>query len=52
MQLVNSDHESIQENSRVQECLENTKLVRKRVVRYIQVSEHELSFLSVIMRYE
>ena len=36
-QLVNTEHDSLQENARVQECLEQAKIVRKQIVRYIQV---------------
>lgn len=36
---MNPEHESIQENARVQESLEKAKVVRKRVVRYVQVGE-------------
>jgi anion-transporting ArsA/GET3 family ATPase len=35
--FVNPEHESIQSNERVLECLEKAKQARKRVVRYIQV---------------
>ncbi|EJD03661.1 uncharacterized protein FOMMEDRAFT_82732 [Fomitiporia mediterranea MF3/22] len=39
--LVNTEHESVQDNAKVQECLEMAKLARKRVVRYIQLVENE-----------
>ncbi|TCD68095.1 putative actin patch assembly and actin polymerization protein [Steccherinum ochraceum] len=39
--LVNTEHDSLQENARVQECLEHAKVVRKQVVRYIQLVENE-----------
>ncbi|KAE9400557.1 hypothetical protein BT96DRAFT_965277 [Gymnopus androsaceus JB14] len=39
--LVNPEKESILSNERVQECLEKTKLVRKQIVRYIQLVENE-----------
>ena len=35
--LVNTEHDSLQENARVQECLEKAKVVRKQIVRYVQV---------------
>ena len=38
-QLVNTEHDSLQTNERVQECLQNAKLARKQIVRYIQVSD-------------
>ncbi|KAJ7596666.1 hypothetical protein C8J56DRAFT_918021 [Mycena floridula] len=41
MQLVNRETDSIQSNERVQECLTSAKLVRKQVVRYIQLVENE-----------
>ncbi|KAH8835457.1 hypothetical protein DL96DRAFT_1574295 [Flagelloscypha sp. PMI_526] len=39
--LVNPEKESVQVNLKVQECLEKTKLMRKLVVRYIQLVENE-----------
>jgi LAS seventeen-binding protein 5 len=39
LQLVNPQMDSIKTNVRVQECLEKAKLVRKQIVRYIQVNE-------------
>ncbi|KAJ3489580.1 hypothetical protein NLI96_g2021 [Meripilus lineatus] len=39
--LVNTEHDSLQENERVQECLEAAKLARKQIVRYIQMVENE-----------
>ncbi|KAF8349692.1 hypothetical protein F5887DRAFT_1069969 [Amanita rubescens] len=39
--LVNTQSESIRDNERVQECLENAKQARKSVVRYIQLVEDE-----------
>ncbi|CCL98118.1 uncharacterized protein FIBRA_00112 [Fibroporia radiculosa] len=39
--LVNTEHDSIQTNTRVQECLEKAKLSRKQIVRYIQLVENE-----------
>ncbi|KAI5121154.1 hypothetical protein M0805_007152 [Coniferiporia weirii] len=39
--LVNPEHESVQENAKVKECIEMAKLSRKRVVRYIQLVENE-----------
>lgn len=39
--LVNSETDSITTNVRVQECLNNAKLARKPIVRYIQLVENE-----------
>ncbi|KAF9040439.1 hypothetical protein BDZ89DRAFT_1100184 [Hymenopellis radicata] len=39
--LVNTETDSVQTNQRVQECLDTTKLVRKQIVRYIQLVENE-----------
>ncbi|KIJ65032.1 hypothetical protein HYDPIDRAFT_88841 [Hydnomerulius pinastri MD-312] len=39
--LVNGDKESIMTNERVQECLQNAKVARKPIVRYIQLVENE-----------
>ncbi|ESK98076.1 vhs domain protein [Moniliophthora roreri MCA 2997] len=39
--LVNPEKESLQSNSRVQECLGQAKQVRKHIVRYIQLVENE-----------
>ncbi|KIY63034.1 hypothetical protein CYLTODRAFT_494233 [Cylindrobasidium torrendii FP15055 ss-10] len=39
--LVNTDNDSVQSNARVQECLEKTKLIRKQIVRYVQLVENE-----------
>ncbi|KAH8099290.1 hypothetical protein BXZ70DRAFT_290826 [Cristinia sonorae] len=39
--LVNTEHDSLQSNARVQECLEQAKVVRKGIVRYIQLVENE-----------
>lgn len=39
--LVNTEHDSIQSNERVQECLGKAKLARKQIVRYIQLVENE-----------
>lgn len=36
---MNTEHDSLQTNERVQECLQNAKLARKQIVRYIQVSD-------------
>lgn len=39
--LVNPQTDSLQTNERVQECLDNAKLCRKSIVRYIQLVENE-----------
>ncbi|THH19050.1 hypothetical protein EW146_g2057 [Bondarzewia mesenterica] len=39
--LVNTEHDSLQANARVQECLEKAKQARKQIVRYIQLVEDE-----------
>ncbi|KAI0034162.1 hypothetical protein K488DRAFT_77420 [Vararia minispora EC-137] len=39
--LVNTEHDSLLTNARVQECLERVKQVRKPIVRYIQLVENE-----------
>ncbi|TFY72806.1 hypothetical protein EVG20_g226 [Dentipellis fragilis] len=39
--LVNTEHDSLQTNERVQECLTKAKQSRKLVVRYIQLVEDE-----------
>ncbi|KAH7885985.1 hypothetical protein F5I97DRAFT_1181971 [Phlebopus sp. FC_14] len=39
--LVDGDKESIVTNQRVQECLQNAKVARKPIVRYIQLVENE-----------
>ncbi|KAH9950900.1 seryl-tRNA synthetase [Amylocystis lapponica] len=39
--LVNTEHDSLQSNERVQECLANAKQVRRQIVRYIQLVENE-----------
>jgi len=39
--LVNREHETLQENARVQECLAMLKQERKPIVRYIQLVENE-----------
>ncbi|TRM65906.1 hypothetical protein BD626DRAFT_566549 [Schizophyllum amplum] len=39
--LVNPEKESLKENTRVQECLEKAKTIRKQIVRYIQLVENE-----------
>ncbi|EIM92246.1 uncharacterized protein STEHIDRAFT_46841 [Stereum hirsutum FP-91666 SS1] len=39
--LVNTEHDSLQSNERVQECLTKTKQARKQIVRYIQLVEDE-----------
>lgn len=45
IQLVNTEHDSLQANERVQECLQNAKLARKQIVRYIQVTDADHHFL-------
>ncbi|EMD41873.1 hypothetical protein CERSUDRAFT_79493 [Gelatoporia subvermispora B] len=39
--LVNTEHDSLQTNERVQDCLANAKLARKQIVRYVQLVENE-----------
>ncbi|EKM61364.1 uncharacterized protein PHACADRAFT_168806 [Phanerochaete carnosa HHB-10118-sp] len=39
--LVNTEHDSLTTNERVQECLEKAKLARKEIVRYVQLVENE-----------
>ncbi|KAL1748994.1 hypothetical protein HDZ31DRAFT_79333 [Schizophyllum fasciatum] len=39
--LVNPEKESLKDNTRVQECLEKAKAIRKQIVRYIQLVENE-----------
>ncbi|CAK5264532.1 unnamed protein product [Mycena citricolor] len=39
--LVNQEKESLPDNARVQECLSQAKLVRKSIIRYIQLVENE-----------
>ncbi|KIK70762.1 hypothetical protein GYMLUDRAFT_210194 [Collybiopsis luxurians FD-317 M1] len=39
--LVNPEKESLQTNERVQDCLAKAKLIRKQIVRYIQLVENE-----------
>ncbi|ETW87068.1 hypothetical protein HETIRDRAFT_238204, partial [Heterobasidion irregulare TC 32-1] len=39
--LVNTEHDSLQANERVQECLGKAKQARKQIVRYIQLVEDE-----------
>ncbi|PCH34015.1 hypothetical protein WOLCODRAFT_135449 [Wolfiporia cocos MD-104 SS10] len=39
--LVNTEHDSVQTNERVQECLEKAKAARKQIVRYVQLVENE-----------
>ncbi|CAL1694031.1 unnamed protein product [Somion occarium] len=39
--LVNTEHDSLQANERVQECLQNAKVARKQIVRYVQLVENE-----------
>ncbi|KAI0322186.1 hypothetical protein OF83DRAFT_20841 [Amylostereum chailletii] len=39
--LVNTEHDSLLTNERVQECLTKAKLARKPIVRYIQLVENE-----------
>ncbi|KAJ3523810.1 hypothetical protein NM688_g8663 [Phlebia brevispora] len=39
--LVNTEHDSLQANERVQECLEKAKISRKQIVRYVQLVENE-----------
>lgn len=41
LKLVNREKESIEDNVRVQECLEEAKAVRKTIVRYIQLVTNE-----------
>ncbi|KAI0077440.1 hypothetical protein K474DRAFT_1661700, partial [Panus rudis PR-1116 ss-1] len=39
--LVNTEHDSLQTNARVQECLAQVRLARKPIVRYVQLVENE-----------
>ncbi|KIP10112.1 hypothetical protein PHLGIDRAFT_125773 [Phlebiopsis gigantea 11061_1 CR5-6] len=39
--LVNTEHDSLVTNERVQECLQKAKLSRKQIVRYVQLVENE-----------
>ncbi|GJE85873.1 hypothetical protein PsYK624_019520 [Phanerochaete sordida] len=39
--LVNTEHDSLLTNERVQECLEKAKVARKQIVRYVQLVENE-----------
>ncbi|TFY80303.1 hypothetical protein EWM64_g3708 [Hericium alpestre] len=39
--LVNTEHDSLQSNERVQECIARVKQSRKQIVRYIQLVEDE-----------
>ncbi|KZT02488.1 uncharacterized protein LAESUDRAFT_730235 [Laetiporus sulphureus 93-53] len=39
--LVNTEHDSVAENERVQECLGKAKISRRQIVRYIQLVENE-----------
>jgi hypothetical protein len=48
-QLVNREKESIETNSRVQECLAETKAARKAIIRYIQVSPRVADVLFMII---
>jgi len=41
IQHVNREHENVQSNLRVQECLLQLKMIRKQIVRYVQLVEDE-----------
>ncbi|OBZ68405.1 Protein lsb5 [Grifola frondosa] len=41
MTLVNTEHDSLEANERVQECLTKAKQSRKQIVRYVQLVENE-----------
>ncbi|THH00672.1 hypothetical protein EW026_g1887 [Hermanssonia centrifuga] len=39
--LVNTEHDSLQTNERVLDCLQKAKVARKQIVRYVQLVENE-----------